>query len=398
MVVPENRRQASSVELADVFKRHGEKYRAEHTLTPEQHKVMNAVINCRNAALGGHVEQCEQCEATKIAYNSCRNRHCPKCQSIRTARWLESRREELLPVQYFHLVFTLPHELNHLILYNKAALYNTLFQAAWETLNTLGQSPTRLNGQMGMIGILHTWGQNLSVHNHLHCIVPGGALTKMGRWRSSKRGYLFPVKVMSKLFRGFYISKLRALQKSGELKFPDTLPSEQFSSLLDTLMEKAWVVYSKEPFGGPEKLLDYLGRYTHKIAISNHRILHCDDNSVTFQWRDYADGNQVKAMTLKPDEFIRRYLNHVLPKGFMRIRFFGILASACKKKKVEIVRSALSYTISKLMTSAKATDIKTIMQILTGVDISVCTACGKGKLRTIQRLPTKFGKTVFDTS
>jgi hypothetical protein len=309
------------------------------------------------------------------------------------------------------MVFTLPHELNHLILYNKSQLYRLLFQSVWETLDTLGQSPKRLDGKMGMIGVLHTWSQNLLSHNHLHCIVPGGALTDAGTWNAAKPDYLFPVKVVSKIFKGLYISKLRALHKETPLNFPDTLKENAFSPLLDILMEKDWVVYAKKPFGGPEKLLDYLGRYTHKIAISNHRILKCEDKSVTFKWRDYSDDNKVKEMTLKPDEFIRRYLSHVVPKGFQRIRFYGFLGSASKRKSVEKIRAALNYRPKETNDNTTQTkDTKALMKELMGVDISMCDVCKEGHLKITREIlgqlnskkmsktKLKLGGLLFDSS
>ena len=381
---------STAVELADVFRRHSEHYRQHHRLSLEQHQVMNAIMNCRTAQLGGHVTQCEHCERRHIHYNSCRNRHCPKCLSLRTAKWLEARRRDLLPVPYFHLVFTLPHELNTLIAYNKKALHDLLFQATWGVIATLGQD--RLKGQMGMIAILHTWGQTLASHHHLHGIVPGGALQVDGSWQQSKKGFLFPIKVMATLFRGRYVSALRTLYQQSLLKLPDQC---HMAVLLDTIMKKDWIVYAKPPFSGPEKLLDYLGRYTHKIAISNHRIIACDDNGVTFQWRDYADGNKVKLMTLSAEEFIRRFLSHVVPKNFMRIRSFGFLANTCKAKKLERIRQTLEIDVS---TALNPVDATTLMLTLTGKDIACCPHCHQGKLIVIKRLPTKFGNTLYDTS
>lgn len=383
-------RAKSSVEIADVFKMHVKDYCKSNKLTPEQYKVINAILNCRTSALGGHVYKCDHCGDLQISYNSCRNRHCPKCQALRTAQWLEKRNLELLPVQYFHMVFTLPHKLNDLISYNKKLLYQILFQAVWETIKTLGLDPKRLGGLMGIIAILHTWGQNLFRHNHLHCIVPGGALTTKG-WKPSKKGFLFPVKVISKIFRGIYVSKLRALYENNELKLPDRL---NFNNLLDALMKKNWVVYSKEPFAGPKKLLNYLGRYTHKIAISNSRILVCNKDYVTFKWRDYSDNNKQKVMKLHPHEFICRFLHHVVPTGFMRIRFYGFLANACKAKNIALIRQELNTKT--IVKTSKATEI--LMLELTGVDITLCPNCKVGKLNRIQTLQPKFARTLFDTS
>lgn len=400
-----NGRDKNSVELADVFRLHWDAYYSRNTLAPEQHKVAHAIMNCRTPALGGHVDRCDCCGETYNSYNSCRNRHCPKCQSLKTAKWLAERQGELLPVPYFHVVFTLPHELNTLVLYNKKALYSLLFQSAWATINKLGKNKKKLDGLMGMLAILHTWGQNLFVHNHAHCIVPGGALTKRNTWNPSKKDYLFPVKVMSRIYRGLFVSGLRQLYQENKLKMPNNFNpknkgniKDSFDVLLNTLMKKDWVVYAKEPFAGPEKLLDYLGRYANKIAISNNRILAVDNESVTFKWRDYADNNQVKIMKLEPDEFIRRFLNHVVPKGFMRIRFFGFLANACKKKNVETIRKLLSYQPKTAESKKAKTDTQSLMKEITGIDITQCPKCKKGKLQRIQELPNQLPKIKFDTS
>jgi hypothetical protein len=387
-----------SVELADIFRMHGDAYCQANTLTPEQYKVFHAIKNCRTSILGGHVEQCNHCSALQYAYNSCRNRHCPKCESFKAAQWLEARQAELLPVRYFHVVFTLPHELNHLVLYNKKLLYNLLFESAWETLKTLGNDPKRLHGEMGMLSILHTWGQNLSQHNHVHCIVPGGALKFNGQWVSAKN-YLFPVKVLSKLFRGIFVSKLRSFYQQNQLKLDQltgTFTKNNFDRLLDVLMEKDWVVYAKPPFASPEKLLNYLGRYTHKMVISNYRILAVDEQSVTFKWRDYADDNKEKIMQLKPEEFIRRFLSHVVPDGFMRIRSFGFLANSCKAKKIQAIRKQLKCKPPKVI---EKKDAVTLMLKLTGKDITLCPICKQGTLKRIRDIPSQLKNTVFfDTS
>jgi hypothetical protein len=399
MCTEQKNERSQSVEIADIFRQHGDDYCRENTLTPEQYKVMHAIKNCRTRVLGGHVEQCDYCSEIQYAYNSCRNRHCPKCESFKAADWIEERQVELLPVPYFHVVFTLPHELNNGVLYNKRILYDLLFQAAWKTLKKLGSDPHRLGGEMGMLAVLHTWSQTLSQHNHLHCIVPGGALKPNGQWQSAKK-YLFPVKVLSKLFRGIYVSLLREAYRENRLTLPPGLFTEPststgFDQLLNELMKKDWVVYAKAPFAGPEKLLNYLARYTHKIAISNYRILACDDKFVTFQWRDYSDGNQIKVMQLKPQEFIRRFLSHVLPSGFMRIRGFGFLANACKAKKVKLIQAQLQYQPLK---PAKGRDMATRMLELTGRDITICPLCKQGKLKWISDIPSQLNNRVHDTS
>jgi hypothetical protein len=313
-------------------------------------------------------------------------------------RWLEARQAELLPVRYFHVVFTLPHELNNLVLYNKRVLYNLLFESAWETLKKLGTDPKRLNGEMGMLSMLHTWSQNLSQHNHVHCIVPGGVLKANGAWKAAKN-YLFPVKVLSKLFRGIFVSKLRNVYQADQLKLPDQLTEKlsknNFDKLLDAIMKKNWVVYAKPPFNNPENLLNYLGRYTHKIAISNYRILACDDEWVTFSFRDYADGSKVKIMRLKPEEFIRRFLSHVVPNGFMRIRSFGFLANACKADKIEAIQKQLKHKPKK---SAKKKNVEMLMLELTGKDITLCPVCKQGKLRRISEIQPTLRRAIFDTS
>lgn len=392
MNIKQAREQKYGTELADVFRQHGEAYSKANTLAPEQYKVFHAIQHCRTSVLGGHIDECDQCGTRQNSYNSCRNRHCPKCESFKAAQWLEDRQAELLPVSYFHVVFTLPHELNTMVLYNKRILYNLLFQSAWETLKTLGKNPDRLNGEMGMLSVLHTWGQNLSLHNHVHCIVPGGALTTDNQWSPTNKKFLFPVKVMSQIFRGIYVTKLRAFYNKKELKLP---PSVNINLLLNNLMQKDWNIYAKEPFAGPEKLLNYLGRYTHKIAISNHRILSCDKTSVKFKWRDYADHHKVKIMTLKPEEFIRRFLQHVLPDGFMRIRSFGFLSNAAKKKKIPIIQKRLGYRPD---IPKKKADTRTRMLEITGKDISICPICKAGRLKHVGTLNAKFGSTQFDTS
>lgn len=398
MCILAKRGSRSSVELADIFRMHGNAYAAVNTLTPEQYKVFNAITNCRTSALGGHLEQCDHCNAIQCAYNSCRNRHCPKCESFKAAQWLEDRKSELLPVRYFHVVFTLPHELNNLILYNKKILYNLLFTSAWETLKKLGQDPKRLHGTMGMHAILHTWGQNLLQHNHVHCIVPGGAIKFDGKWVTAKK-YLFPHKVLSKLFRGIFVSKLRNSYQQNELKLPDKLTDKllksNFNKLLDQIMTKDWVVYAKPPFAKTEDVINYLGRYTHKIAISNHRILSCDEQSVAFKWRDYADNNKEKIMYLKPEEFIRRFLSHVVPNGFMRIRSFGFLANACKANNINNIQQQLKYKPEK---TDEKKDVATLWFKLTGKNITLCPICKNGNLKRISDIPSKFSGIIFDTS
>lgn len=338
----------ASVELADIFVRHAEHYIDEHGVSAYQHKAINAISRCRTAALGGHVLCCNYCGASDISYNSCRYRHCPKCQTSKKLRWLEDRKAELLPVPYFHVVFTLPHELNPIASYNPVAIYNLLFKAAWATVETLGRDKNRLNGKTGMLGFLHTWGQNLSQHIHLHCMIPGGALRETDegmQWKSSKKDYLFPSRVMSKLFGKLFISALATAYNNQELTFKgaisDLVDPTCFSTFKSQLTKKSWNVYAKEPFNGAAGGIEYLARYFAKTAIGNERIISMDDHHVTFKWRDYADDNKTKIMRLAAHEFIRRYLSHILPDGFMRVRYFGFLASSCKRKNLEMIRSLL---------------------------------------------------------
>lgn len=339
----------ASVELADIFVRHADSYLEKYGASAFQQKAVNAISRCRTAALGGHVLCCDYCGATEISYNSCRYRHCPKCQTSKQLCWLEDRKSELLPVPYFHVVFTLPHELNPIASYNPEAIYNLLFKAAWATVDTLGRDKKRLNGKTGMLAFLHTWGQNLSQHIHLHCMIPGGALceTEDGlQWNSSKKDYLFPHRVMSKLFGKLFISTLASAYNNQELTFKGSIAdfssTKRFKIFQTQLAKKSWNVYLKEPFNGAAGGIEYLARYFAKTAIGNERLISMDDHHVTFKWRDYADDNKTKIMQLSAHEFIRRYLSHILPNRFMRVRYFGFLASSCKKKNLELIRSLIS--------------------------------------------------------
>jgi hypothetical protein len=307
-------------EVADILNNHWDAACNALHLNGWQCRTLDAVRRCRTAALGGHVDACDQCGHVRISYNSCRNRHCPKCQGQKRERWMDARMAELLPVPYFHVVFTLPEGINRLALYKPAAVYGLLFKTAWSTMQTFAADPVHLGALTGMIAILHTWGQTLSLHPHLHCVVPGGGLTKAGHWKTarSKGKFLFPVKGMSKVFRARYVEGLRKA-------FPEE-PKEFFNSLFD----KPWVIYAKRPFGGPAQVMEYLSRYTHKVAISNHRLLDVSGTTVTFGYKDYRQQGYKKVMTLDALEFIRRFTMHILPKGFVRIRHYGVLASSVK--------------------------------------------------------------------
>lgn len=359
-------------ELADIFRKHGARFRNTHRLATPQYKAMRAIEACRTATYGGHILQCDKCGAIEQSYNSCRNRHCPKCQSLAKAKWLAARQKELLPTQYFHVVFTLPHEINLLAQYNHKLIYDLLFKSVWHAVSMLGGDPKHLGGEMGMISILHSWGQSLSQHIHLHCLIPGGALNQ--KWIPAKKGFLFPVKALSRLFRGYYVSKLREAYENQQFSYDPA----KFNQLQNQLMAKDWVVYSKCPFAGPKQVLDYLGRYTHKIAITNNRIISCDNGKVTFKWKDYAHGNKEKIMTIDAQEFIRRFLVHVLPTGFVRIRHFGFLANRCRSNKIEVIRQLLDAKEPDTSTSKEET--AELMSELTGVDITLCPTCQCGKL------------------
>lgn len=328
------------LELADILRAHGPAYRARHPVSPEQSKVMTSLVQCRTAMLGGHVDSCDGCGFVRISYNSCRDRHCPKCQASERAAWVDARLERLLPVEYFHVVFTLPEQLNPLILKNRRVLYTLLFKAVSETLLELTADPKRLGSQIGFTAVLHTWGQNLLFHPHLHCVVTGGGLSLDGnKWVPSREGYFLPVQVLSQLFRGKFLAKLKQLYQSGQLTLTGSIANMAqpriFQQMLDQLYRKKWVVYAKPPFGGAEQVYRYLGRYTHRVAISNSRLISMQDGRIQFQYKDYADDQKNKRMTLSADEFLRRFLLHVLPKGFVRIRHYGLLASANVKTKLK---------------------------------------------------------------
>jgi hypothetical protein len=320
------------LELAEIVRTYGDAYRRTHRLTTGQHRALRAIAVCRTAALGGHQETCDHCAATRITYNSCRNRHCPKCQTAAKERWLAARKADLLPIPYFHVVFTLPHALNALAQGNPRAIYTLLFRAVADTLLAFGRDPRHLGGTVGVTAILHRWGQNLSQHLHLHCLVTGGALAPdRSRWIPARRRFLFPVRALSRVFRGKFLAALqdtyaaRALTLSG-----GTAPladRRAFAAFVAQLRAAEWIVYAKPPFGGPEQVLEYLGRYTHRVAISNNRLVAFTDGTVQFQWKDYAEDSRVKVMTLSAEEFLRRFLLHIVPARFMRIRHFGLLAN-----------------------------------------------------------------------
>jgi hypothetical protein len=336
----------AALEVGDIVRAHGAAYRARHPVMPQQAQVLRRLAECRTAALGGHVDACSACGFTRISYNSCRDRHCPKCQASKRAAWLETRLERLLPVGYFHVVFTLPALLSPLVLHNQRLLYDLLFRAASATLLTLAADPQRLGGQVGITAILHTWGQNLLFHPHLHCVVTGGGLAPDGqRWVAGRRRYFLPVKVLGKLFRGKFLAGVKKAYQAGQLTLTGSVlhlgDPRAFQQLLQQLYSHNWIVYAKRPFGGATQVFRYLGRYSHRVAIANSRLVSMDHGRVSFQWKDYADNHHTKIMTVSAEEFIRRLLLHVLPKGFVRIRHFGLLASVNVATKLQRCRQLL---------------------------------------------------------
>jgi hypothetical protein len=340
-----------TLEVADIIRASGSRFSERHAsrLAYQHRKVMDAIVRCRTAALGGHRDQCLRCGHQAISYNSCRNRHCPKCQGNARARWLAARSAELLPVPYFHVVFTLPHELSALVLQNKRLLYDLLFRSSAAAMIEVARDPKHLGADIGFLSVLHTWGQNLQHHPHVHCVVPAGGLSLDGdRWVAASSRFLLPVRVLSRVFRGKFLAGLKQLQLQGKLQFHGSLlqlsDRERFQQFLRQFYAKDWVVYAKPPFGGAEHVLHYLARYTHRVAISNHRLVAFADGRVSFRWKDYAHGGKQKVMTVSADEFLRRFLIHVLPKGLVRIRHFGLFANRRRTASVLRCRALLGVT------------------------------------------------------
>ena len=375
-------------EVADIFRQHGPAYRESHGLPVNHLRVMRAIEVCRTAVLGGHKDKCDHCGHLEISYNSCRNRHCPKCQTLAKEKWIEARGKDLLPVEYFHVVFTIPSELNTLVLLNRKVMYDLLFCSVSETLMELANDRKHLGAKPGVICILHTWGQNLMEHPHVHCIVTGGGLDG-GSWVSCRKGFLIPVRVMSALFRGKFLDLLQKSFKADNIVLSGSISQlkepETFESFRRHLYNKKWVVYCKPPFDGAKGVLQYLGRYTHRIAISNNRILANQNGKVSFLWRDYADDNRQKTMTLKADEFIRRFLLHVLPHRFVRIRHFGLLANRNRKDNIALCREILADKSSPKENLKKETWQEQLLRIA-GIDVTICPVCQKGKMQRIEIL------------
>jgi hypothetical protein len=419
------------LEVADVLRRYGEAYREQHgaSMSTGQRRVMTAIEVCRTAALGGHLERCDECGHERNAYNSCADRHCPKCQSLARARWIEDRKAELLDVPYFHVVFTVPEEMAAIALQNKEVVYSILFRATAETLKTIAADPKHLGAEIGFFAVLLTlneaatvsypvirsafrfargqWGQNLLHHPHLHCVVPGGGPSPDGdRWVSCRPGFFLSVQVLSRLFRRLFLESMQKAFDSGKLLFFGKLESFKESSVftrhLAAAKQREWVVYAKRPFAGPEQVLDYVGRYTHRVAISNNRLLDIENGQIRFQWKDYRGGGQVKTMTLTAEEFIRRFLLHVLPNGFRRIRYYGFLGNRHRQEKLALCRRLLGMQ-APVQAGLEATpeiDYLDRYEDLTGRSLRQCPQCRQGNMVLVQILPRSWSQlpAVIDSS
>jgi hypothetical protein len=391
-----------NLEVADVFRRCGDAYREKHgaSMSTGQRRVMSAIEVCRTAALGGHLEQCDECGHRRNCYCSCRNRHCPKCQSLARAEWIEKRQSELLDCEYFHVVFTVPEQIAAIAYQNKELVYGILFRATAETLRTIAADPKHLGAEIGFFAVLHSWGQNLLHHPHLHCVVPGGGISADGsRWISCRPGFFLPVRVLSRLFRRLFLEDLDKAFQSGKLQFFHSLEAlqnpQEFARYLAPVRKVEWVVYAKPPFAGPQQVLDYVGRYTHRVAISNHRLLDIENGHVQFQWKDYRDNNQPKTMTLDADEFIRRFLLHTLPDGFQRIRYYGLLGNRYRQQNLARCRQLLGMAAPE---STIPKDYRDRYEELTGCSLRRCPVCQHGCMVTIQVLPAHRSPSIQNTS
>ena len=381
-------------EVADVFRLYGKDYQNKTALSYKKLKVMNHITVCRTAQLGGHVEQCDQCDFERIAYNSCRDRHCPKCQTMVKEKWLNDRKADLLPCNYFHLVFTVPHKLNPIISSNQKIMLNNLFTAVNQTLQAFAKDPQwKVQGQLGFICVLHTWSQKLTDHFHIHCLVAEGALSfDKKRWIASKKSFLFRVQSLAKEFKKQFLGLLEKAYLNDDLFLPRKpaiyKSKQEFKNFIQSLFKVKWVTYAKRPFSGPEQVLEYLGRYTHRVAISNNRIKSIDNGQVCFEYKDRVDNNTTKTMTVSAHEFIRRFLLHVLPHNFMKIRYFGFLSHRNKKQSIKLIRKLIDPD-TKAPQKTKETVLE-MMQRLTGQDLLCCPKCMKGKMTIIKKLPNQF--------
>jgi len=389
-------------EIADIIRRYGENFLRTHgpLLSTAQRLVLRALGCCRTAALGGHLERCDnpECGYQRPAYNSCRNRHCPKCGGQAQARWVQSRLSQLLPVPYFHVVFTLPEPLAQLALHNQRLLYTLLFRAAAATLRSVAADPKHLGARLGFFAVLHTWGQTLAHHPHLHCVVPGGGLSPDGqRWIPARRcqdgtHFFLPVRLLSARFRRLFLEDLIQAFKDGHLDFQGSFQTlsrpQAFRSWVRALALRKWVVYSQPPMAGPAQVVEYLGRYTHRVALSNHRLLGLDDHAVTFTWKDYRDAGRTKILELHPSEFLRRFLLHVLPRGFVRIRHFGFLANSARDTRLDHVRRLLGLTLPQLLLPVPPVRLQTLERLLTPSAPDLCPICRCGQMIRAELLPS----------
>jgi hypothetical protein len=380
------------LEVADVFRRYGQAYRQNHgaSMSAEQRRVMAAIEVCRTAVLGGHLERCDQCGYERNCFNSCRDRHCPKCQSLARAQWIEHRQAELLDCPYFHVVFTVPEEIAAIAYHNKEIVYDILFHSTAETLKTIAADPQHLGAEIGFFAVLHSWGQNLMFHPHLHCVVPGGGLSADGqRWVRCRAGFFLSVRVLSRLFRRLFLERIEKAFNSAKLQFFASLEflrdPHAFAARIAAAKESEWVVDARRPFAGPQQVLDYVGRYTHRVAISNNRLIDIDNGRVQFHWKDYRDNSKIKVMDLEADEFIRRFLLHVLPEGFQRIRYYGFLANRDRRKKLALCRQLLGMQTLSQTTSVK--DFRERYQDLTGRSLTLCPRCQRGQMVIVESLP-----------
>ena len=383
---------APKYELAEVIHRFWG--RLKGSLSAYQFAVLWAIERCRTAALGGHIDACDTCGHLRISYNSCRNRHCPKCQGVNKEMFIIEQEELLLPVAYYHVVFTLPHDLNELYIRNPKVMYGLLFESAWYTLNTLAKDKNWLGAKTAATMVLHTWSQTLNLHPHVHCIVPNGGLDKEGNWRyPSKSGadgqgrFLFPVAAMKKLYRGYFMAQLKAKFEGGELDLPPDFPMDRaYKKWKDVLYQKEWVVYTKKPFSGVNKVIDYLARYSHRVALTNHRIKNITEEEVTFEYKDYKDGAKKKLMTLKGEEFLRRFTLHILPKGFRKVRKYGLVSNASKKTDIPKARAALGFRLQIAISNRKERKAKALERLF-GKNAHRCPYCKKGEMKTVSILP-----------
>jgi hypothetical protein len=388
------------LEVADVFRRYGEAYRQNHgaSMSAEQRRVMAAIEVCRTAVLGGHLERCDQCGYERNCFNSCRDRHCPKCQSLARAQWIEHRQAELLDCPYFHVVFTVPEEIAAIAYQNKEVVYDILFHSTAETLKTIAADPKHLGAEIGFFAVLHSWGQNLMFRPHLHCVVSGGGLSADGqRWVRCRARFFLSVRVLSRLFRRLFLERIEKAFHSGKLQFFASLEPlrdpRAFAERIARAKECEWVVYAKRPFAGPQQVLDYVGRYTHRVAISNNRLIDIDNGRAQFHWKDYRDNSKIKVMDLDADEFIRRFLLHVLPEGFQRIRYYGFLANRDRRKKLTLCRQLLGMQTSSQTNSGK--DYRERYQELTGRSLTCCPHCQHGQMVIVETLPPALCRVPF---